>query len=187
MLFTRLSFSFLFGLSAASVLPDSHLLNIERRQASSSTTTAASTTSSAAAACTNGPNTRGCWDSSTGTNFSIATDAETTWPNTGITVPVGYSDGLSDSLGLPVYQYTLVISAKTLAPDGTSRAMLVVNGTYPGPTLTASELRSSPIMRCPRSNRNHRLGRQTASHCCKSNDRQRVRSSPQFFLIKPSY
>jgi hypothetical protein len=87
MLFTRLSFGFLLGLTGASVLPNSNLVQLEKRQDVSSTT---SSTSATAADCTNGPNTRGCWDSSGTTNFSIATDAETSWPNTGVIVPVGY-------------------------------------------------------------------------------------------------
>lgn len=37
-------------------------------------------------------------------------------------------------------QYTLIITNQTMSPDGTPRWMLVVNGTYPGPTITASEL-----------------------------------------------
>ncbi|TVY85339.1 Laccase [Lachnellula suecica] len=60
---------------------------------------------------------RACWSS----GYSIATDSETSWPNTGVTV-----------------KYTLDISQKTLAPDGTSKTMFVVNGQYPGPTITAN-------------------------------------------------
>ena len=89
MLFTSLSFGLHLGLTGASVLPNSNLVPLEKRQDVSS---ALSTTTAATADCTNSPNTRGCWDSSGATNFSIATDAETSWPNTGVIVPVDYRD-----------------------------------------------------------------------------------------------
>lgn len=37
------------------------------------------------------------------------------------------------------WQYTLVLDNVTLYPDGTAKDMLVLNGTFPGPTLTASK------------------------------------------------
>lgn len=71
--------------------------------------------------CENGPQSRSCW---TG-DFTVETDSEERWPNTGKTV-----------------HYDLNISNMTLAPDGTLRSMLVINGQYPGPVLTASRSRT---------------------------------------------
>lgn len=42
------------------------------------------------------------------------------------------------STGVTV-KYALTVSEATLAPDGTSKSMFVVNGQFPGPTLTASK------------------------------------------------
>ncbi|RDW88368.1 hypothetical protein BP6252_00400 [Coleophoma cylindrospora] len=67
--------------------------------------------------CTNGPNSRQCWTDS----FSIATDSETSWPVTGKTV-----------------SYHLEITNTTLAPDGTPKRMMAINGQYPGPTIEAN-------------------------------------------------
>ncbi|TGO62391.1 hypothetical protein BCON_0020g00640 [Botryotinia convoluta] len=68
--------------------------------------------------CLNAALSRNCWNG----NYSIDTDSEEAWPNTGVVVA-----------------YTLTITNQTMSPDGTPRWMLVVNGTYPGPTITASE------------------------------------------------
>ncbi|KAF2671318.1 laccase [Microthyrium microscopicum] len=67
--------------------------------------------------CTNTPTTRQCWSG----GLSTSTDTQTTWPNTGKTVTLNW-----------------VISSKTLAPDGFSRPMMVVNGQYPGPAIRAN-------------------------------------------------
>ncbi|ORY16389.1 multicopper oxidase-domain-containing protein [Clohesyomyces aquaticus] len=67
-------------------------------------------------ACTHGPHTRSCW----GNGFSASTDPDIKWPNTGKTVT-----------------YNLEITNSTLAPDGLSRQMLLINGQYPGPVITA--------------------------------------------------
>lgn len=69
--------------------------------------------------CTNGPYSRDCWSN----GFSINTDTEEKWPNTG-----------------KVVKYSLSITNQTMAPDGTPRQMLVINGQFPGPVLTAGKL-----------------------------------------------
>lgn len=71
--------------------------------------------------CENGPKSRSCW---TG-DFTVMTDSEERWPNTGKTV-----------------HFDLNISNTTLSPDGTPRQMLVINGQYPGPVLTAGKSHS---------------------------------------------
>lgn len=38
---------------------------------------------------------------------------------------------------LTFLQYWFVVKEVTLAPDGVSRKMLTINGTYPGPTIEA--------------------------------------------------
>jgi hypothetical protein len=69
-------------------------------------------------ACTNGPASRGCW----GGRFSIATNYDADWPNTG-----------------KVVKYTIEVQNRTdLAPDGVQRLVMAINGTYPGPTLRAN-------------------------------------------------
>ncbi|KAF7909066.1 hypothetical protein BELL_0043g00250 [Botrytis elliptica] len=67
--------------------------------------------------CLNAASSRNCWNG----NYSIDTNSEEAWPNTGVVVA-----------------YTLTITNQTMSPDGTPRWMLVVNGTYPGPTITAN-------------------------------------------------
>ncbi len=67
--------------------------------------------------CKNGPNSRSCWG-----EYTVETDSEAYWPRTGKTV-----------------QYKLDITNITLSPDGTPRQMLVINGQYPGPVITASK------------------------------------------------
>ncbi|KAF2274576.1 uncharacterized protein EI97DRAFT_102769 [Westerdykella ornata] len=68
--------------------------------------------------CTNGPRTRNCWSK----GFSIATDFDAKSPPAGKTVT-----------------YNLVITNTTLDPDGSGpRLAMLINGTYPGPTLRAS-------------------------------------------------
>ena len=64
------------SLVSASVLPEA--VNVERAEAASGTT------ASVSALCTNGPTTRGCWSD----GYSIATDSEVDWPDTGVTVKV---------------------------------------------------------------------------------------------------
>ncbi|KAK5108026.1 hypothetical protein LTR62_008861 [Meristemomyces frigidus] len=82
-------------------------------------TVTVSTTSSAAptSTCTNGPDSRNCWSG----GFSIDTDFDTNWPNTGRTV-----------------SYNFDITNVTLAPDGFTRPVMAINGQYPGPTIEAN-------------------------------------------------
>lgn len=75
------------------------------------------TTSAATSACTNGPTSRGCWSGA----FSIDTDFDDDWPSTG-----------------KVVSYDFTVTNTTLAPDGFSRPVLVINGQYPGPTIYAN-------------------------------------------------
>lgn len=74
--------------------------------------------------CINSPTCRNCWDG----DFSIGTDSEEEWPNTGKTV-----------------KYVFEVTEKLMAPDGTPRDMIVVNGQYPGPTIVASEFDSTRL------------------------------------------
>ncbi|KAF1914550.1 multicopper oxidase-domain-containing protein [Ampelomyces quisqualis] len=66
--------------------------------------------------CTHGPSSRGCWHG----DFNIDTDMDEHWPNTG-----------------KVVTYHLDITNDTMAPDGFSRPVMVVNGQLPGPTIVA--------------------------------------------------
>jgi len=68
--------------------------------------------------CVNNKVTRQCWSP----GYDINTDSEQKWPTTG-----------------KIVQYKLNITTDTLAPDGTSRNMMVINGQYPGPVLTAGK------------------------------------------------
>jgi hypothetical protein len=61
---------------------------------------------------------RQCWSS----GFDINTDTEQKWPDTG-----------------NIVHYDLSITNQTMAPDGTPRDMLVINGQFPGPVLTAGK------------------------------------------------
>lgn len=68
--------------------------------------------------CTNGPTTRACWNS----GYSIATDFDQKHPTTGVTVT-----------------YNLELTNGTCNPDGAgSRICFLINGQYPGPTITAN-------------------------------------------------
>lgn len=67
-------------------------------------------------ACTNGPTTRSCWNS----GYSVSTNWYQKYPNTGKTVT-----------------YNLEATNVRLSPDGFERDMMVFNGQYPGPTITA--------------------------------------------------
>jgi len=109
-----LSIFMVFGVGQSSVIPVEKLSPVPRASANVSS------------GCINGPDSRGCWNGS----FSIDTDAEVTWPNTGRTV-----------------YYSLELTNQTLYPDGTARDMLIINGQYPGPVLTASESHISRLLK----------------------------------------
>jgi len=66
--------------------------------------------------CNHGPSSRGCWHG----DFSIDTDMDEHWPDTG-----------------KVVKYHLEIQNTTLAPDGFSRDVMIINGQFPGPTIVA--------------------------------------------------
>lgn len=83
---------------------------------STRTSSSLTSTSSAAPHCTNGPESRDCWKH----GFDINTDQDHQWPITG-----------------KVVKYELEVVNKTLAVDGIDRQVLVVNGQYPGPVITA--------------------------------------------------
>lgn len=75
--------------------------------------------------CKFGPLARGCWSK----DFNILVDSEEKWPITGKTV-----------------RYTLEVTNMTLAPDGIPKQMLVVNGSYPGPTISARKLATPSLI-----------------------------------------
>lgn len=66
--------------------------------------------------CFNNPSNRSCW----GGGYSIDTNIEASWPDTG-----------------RVVSYTLEVQNKTLAPDGFPRPVYAINGQFPGPTVRA--------------------------------------------------
>lgn len=71
-------------------------------------------------ACKNGPLTRACWTS----GYSIATDFDLKHPTTGATV-----------------RYDLTITNSTCNQDGNGEKLcMLINGQYPGPTITANWL-----------------------------------------------
>ncbi|KAK7518617.1 putative multicopper oxidase, type 1 [Phyllosticta citriasiana] len=115
----------LVALASASNLPADHILwgpggppqTLIQRQASPTSSKAASTRTPDGV-CSNGPNTRGCWAN----GYSIATDFDAKWPNTGRTV-----------------KYNLEITNSTCNPDGAvARPCLLFNGQLPGPTIYAN-------------------------------------------------
>jgi hypothetical protein len=67
-------------------------------------------------ACTYSATDRSCWTD----GFDLSTNYYDEAPDTGV-----------------VREYYLELVNMTLAPDGVSRDVLVVNGTFPGPTLYA--------------------------------------------------
>jgi hypothetical protein len=73
---------------------------------------------------------RTCWSD----GFDILTDSETNWPGKG---------------GAPPNEkfFNIFISEETLSPFGQSKPMLVVNGTYPGPTLIAGKKHNPQLPR----------------------------------------
>ncbi|KAK8168673.1 laccase-1 precursor [Phyllosticta citrichinensis] len=118
-------FVVLFTQSFAATIPPA-FADLVRRADASSTTASTSTTSRVPdSECTNGPTSRACW----GGGFSIATDFDTKHPTTGKT-----------------NHYTLEISNVTDCAeymskgigDGFCRPMLLINGQFPGPTLTGN-------------------------------------------------
>ncbi|KAF2434506.1 hypothetical protein EJ08DRAFT_581930 [Tothia fuscella] len=85
---------------------------------SSTASVAPTSTKAPDKACSNGPLTRACWSD----GFSIATDFDTKWPNTGKTV-----------------HYDLEITNTTCNPDGNGdRLCMLINKQYPGPTIIAN-------------------------------------------------
>jgi hypothetical protein len=75
--------------------------------------------------CNHGPQSRGCWSD----GYSIDTDMDLAWPDTGKTV-----------------KYHLTISNATGAPDGFERQMFLVNGQYPGPVGTTAEPKTDHLL-----------------------------------------
>ncbi|EXJ89106.1 hypothetical protein A1O3_02170 [Capronia epimyces CBS 606.96] len=120
-LFLTLVF-FLLSHALGAFIPKAELLQIDnhlmRRQVSTTSTSSVTTTTKKPdSQCTNGPLTRQCW----GNGFSIATNYDSTWPNTG-----------------KVVQYHLEVTNTTMALDGVPRRVYAINGQYPGPTIRAS-------------------------------------------------
>lgn len=90
----------------------------------------------------NTPENRKCWSD----GFDIDTDAEAVWPSG------------------PTTTYTLVVAEATMTPDGDPKVMQVINGTYPGPVISASKfalyISQSIIL-----TNVYRLGRYSGSPC----------------------
>ncbi|OCT53411.1 Laccase-2 [Cladophialophora carrionii] len=107
--------------ATAAYIPSAELAQIDnglaRRQASSTSSTAPTPTQKADSQCTHGPFTRACW----GNGYSIATNYDAVWPNTD-----------------KVVEYFLDIQNATMSLDGFSRQLYVINGQFPGPTITAN-------------------------------------------------
>lgn len=72
---------------------------------------------------------RQCWSD----GFDIKTDSETNWPGKG-----GSPPGQKE--------FFLEISPGVLSPFGHQKNMLLINGTYPGPTLVAGNYDTDPKM-----------------------------------------
>ncbi|KAH7128332.1 laccase [Dendryphion nanum] len=66
--------------------------------------------------CSNGPTSRDCW----GQGFTVETNFHHKWPKTG-----------------KIVKYDFDITNTTMSPDGVQKAMMVINGQYPGPTIVA--------------------------------------------------
>jgi hypothetical protein len=113
MLIDSLVYCCLIGSVAAGILPNRVELN--RRNA----TTTAGRWPGGGPYCVNSERSRQCWSA----GFDINTDSEKKWPNTG-----------------KIVHYDLSITNQTMSPDGTPRDMLVINGQFPGPVLTAGKL-----------------------------------------------
>lgn len=119
------SFGFGRGSFSGSGRAPNHGQSSGRNNGQSSSATTSSTAASSIATststvidgnCANTASTRQCW----GGGYYIGTDAETSWPTTGVT-----------------RSYTLEITNITLSPDGTERTVFAINGQYPGPTIEA--------------------------------------------------
>ncbi|KAF2230951.1 multicopper oxidase [Viridothelium virens] len=105
--------------STATILSGS-VVPASSSSASPTTPASGSSTTSKApdSACTNSPLTRSCW----GNGFSIATDFDKKWPNTGKTV-----------------SYNIEVTNTTCNPDGNgSKLCFLFNNQYPGPTIRAN-------------------------------------------------
>lgn len=84
----------------------------------SSAASPATTTAVADSSCKNGAFTRSCWSN----GYSLATDFDTKWPTTGVTV-----------------KYNLEITNTTCNQDGHGEKLcMLINNQYPGPTITAN-------------------------------------------------
>jgi hypothetical protein len=115
-----------FASSALSLqLPQDHVLwgregtptSLVRRQASPTASAQSIAPLAAHGSCSNAPFSRGCW----GSGFSVSTDFDTKWPDTGVT-----------------RHYNLEVTNTTCNLDGTGdRVCLLLNGQYPGPTIFA--------------------------------------------------
>jgi hypothetical protein len=82
--------------------------------------------------CTNSAADRSCWSD----GFDLSTNYYDEAPDTGVTREVCDAEYSGDYL-TNFIQYFLELVNTTLAPDGVSRNVLLVNGTFPGPTLFA--------------------------------------------------
>ncbi|QDS75104.1 hypothetical protein FKW77_007202 [Venturia effusa] len=91
---------------------------VPRQSATSSAASPATTTAKADSSCKNGPLTRSCWSN----GYSLATDFDTKWPNTGVTV-----------------KYNFEVTNTTCNQDGHGEKIcFLINNQYPGPVITAN-------------------------------------------------
>ena len=109
--------SLAFVLAQGSALPEAKLLQVDRRQINPPVVTRNCNT----------PTDRACWMNGSQGQFDANTDSATRWPNTGKEV-----------------KYDLHVSEKTLAPDGNSKKMLVIDGKYPGTLIRARKSNLPP-------------------------------------------
>ncbi|KAJ9623971.1 laccase, multicopper oxidase, benzenediol:oxygen oxidorectuctase [Taxawa tesnikishii (nom. ined.)] len=102
--------------TAGSAIPfDLSVANLLRRQASSTTTSVAPVGS-----CVNTALTRNCWSN----GFTIATDFDQKWPQTGKTVPLTFD----------IDHASMVLDGNDTNP----KDVITINGKYPGPTVYAN-------------------------------------------------
>lgn len=144
--------SLALGLTAASALPEAKLTALHGRQ-------------SEAGGCDNSQDrTQWCGKG------TIKTDGEATWPNK------------DTPAAAATKTFNIEVAEATLAPDGIQKPMLVINGTYPGPTIIAG-MPLHPKHFQTTLLTMHRLGRCSYYQCEKQHERQRVRSRFHFMCV----
>jgi hypothetical protein len=90
--------------------------------------------------CINSAADRSCWSDA----FDLSSNYYNESPDTGVTREACYIC-THHVASVNRIQYYLELVNTTLAPDGVSRNVLLVNGTFPGPTLFADWVRTSMV------------------------------------------